>query len=162
MASRTFSQPGVIESVSGSGSPGLSVSSSDPAGPLRTTVSGAIAMPPRAARTSRTTAGCVPVGASGSVTPWSTTSVPSTSSGVVGPKRGVYSASCGSVRPWLTCAIVPVVPSGQVSDTLTSTFPMMGLPEASMPNVGRAVGAAVTSSPAWMSIPFGANWVGLA
>jgi len=57
---------------------------------------------------------------------------------------------------------VPVVPSGQVSDTLTSTFPMMGLPEASMPNVGRAVGAAVTSSPAWMSIPFGANWVGLA
>jgi hypothetical protein len=39
---------------------------------------------------------------------------------------------------------------------------MRGLPEASMPNVGRADGAAVTSSPAWMSIPFGANWVGLA
>ena len=30
-----------------------------------------------------------------------------------------------------------------------------------MPKVGRAVRAAVTSSPAWMSIPFGAYWVGL-
>ncbi len=38
---------------------------------------------------------------------------------------------------------------------------MSGRPEASMPNVGRAVRAAVTSSPAWIWIPFGANCVGL-
>ncbi len=58
--------------------------------------------------------------------------------------------------------IIRIVPSGQARDALTRTFPISGLPEASMPNAGRASRAAVTSSPAEMSIPFGANCVGLA
>ncbi len=113
-ASRTLSHPGVIERVSGSGLPGVSASSDDPAGPFSTTVSGAIGMPPVAGRTSSTTACCVPVGLSGSATPASTTSVPPTSSGVAGPKRGVYSTKPWLVLPWLTRSIDRIVPSGQV------------------------------------------------
>jgi len=57
MASRTFSHPGVIASVSVSPTPGTSASRNDPLGPLSTSVPGSMGMPPVAGRTWRTTAG---------------------------------------------------------------------------------------------------------